>query len=108
MLLTLFCLVEEIEVLTEVETLCEELDVLCDGVTIFPFGLTFSRVGFAEFSIQVNIVGVSTELKTRLPTLAYDVYTGESFAAETNLRVSGYDIFFSDLTFWISFSFRKY
>ena len=26
------CLVEEIEVLTEVEAVCEELDVLCDGV----------------------------------------------------------------------------
>jgi hypothetical protein len=37
---------------------------LCDGVTIVPFGLTFSRVGFAVFSIQVNIVWVSTELKT--------------------------------------------
>jgi hypothetical protein len=58
------------------------------------------------FSIQVNIVWVSTELKTRLATLAYDFCTDESFAAETNRRAYGYDIFFSDLTFWISFSFQ--
>jgi hypothetical protein len=83
---------------------------LCDGVRICSFGLTVSRVGFSVFSIQVNIVWVSTdfELRTRLATLAYDFCTDESFAAETNRRAYGYDIFFSDLTFWISFSLRKY
>jgi hypothetical protein len=45
--------------------------------------------------------------KTRLATLAYDFCTGESFAAETNLRASGYDIFFSDLTFFYLFFFQK-
>ena len=62
--------------------------------TFFLFGLPVSRVGFSMFSIQVNIVRVSTELKTRLATLAYDFCVGESFAAETNLRASGYAIFF--------------
>jgi hypothetical protein len=108
LLLTIVCLVEEIEVLTEVEAVYEELDVLCDGVRIFCFGLTVSQVGLSVFSIQVNIVRVSTELTTRLVTLSYDFCTGESFAPETNLRASWYDIFVSDLTFWISFSFRKY
>jgi hypothetical protein len=56
LLLTFFCSVEEIEVLTEVEAVFEKLDVLCDGVRIFSFGLTVSRVGFSVFSIQVNIV----------------------------------------------------
>jgi hypothetical protein len=44
---------------------------------------------------------------TSLATLAYDFCTGESFAAETNLRASGYDIFFSDLTFFYLFFFQK-
>jgi len=48
-----------------------------------------------------------TELKTRLAALAYDFYVGESFVAETNLRASGYVIFFSDFTFCISFSVLK-
>jgi hypothetical protein len=52
------------------------------------------------FSIQVNIVWVSNELKTRLATLAYDFCVGESFVAETNLRASGYAIFFSDFIFY--------
>jgi hypothetical protein len=68
LLLTIFCLVEEIEVLTEVETVYEELDVLCDGLRIFCFGLTVSQVGLSVFSIQVNMVRVSTELTTRLAT----------------------------------------
>ena len=71
-------------------------------VMVLIFSLSVSRVGFSVFSNQVNIVCVSTELKTRLATLAYDFCTGESFAAETNLRASGYDIFFSDLTFFLS------
>jgi hypothetical protein len=50
---------------------------------------------------------VSTELKTRLATLAYDFCVGESFVAETNLRASGYEIFVSDFIFWISFSLMK-
>ena len=99
----IFCFSWRIEVLTEVEAACEELDVLCDGVGIFSFGLTVSRVGFFVFSNQVNIVCVSTELKTRLATRACDFCTGESFVAETNLRASGYAICFSDFTFWISF-----
>ena len=49
LLLTFFCLVEETEALTGVESVCEELDVLCDGVRIFSFGLTVSRVGFRCF-----------------------------------------------------------
>jgi hypothetical protein len=58
----------------------------------FSFGLTVSRVGFSVFSIQVNIA--STEMKTRLATLTYDFCTPQG-------------IFFSDLTFWTSFSCRK-
>ena len=55
----------------------------------------------------MNIVCVSTELKTRLVALAYDFCEGVSFAVETNLRASGYVIFFSDFTFCISFSVLK-
>ena len=76
-------------------------------VMVLIFSLSVSRVGFSVFSNQVNIVCVSTELKTRLATLAYDFCTGESFAAETNLCASGYDIFFSDLTFFYLFFFQK-
>jgi hypothetical protein len=169
LLFTLFFVVEEIEVLTEVVAVWEELDVLwCFYICFFWFtsksslyfgvlcknnpkcsncgqphmasskdcqhfirekeiqkikseknisypearrfvsaGLPVSRVGFSVFSIQVNIVWVSTELKTRLATLAYDFCVGESFAAETNLRAPGYAIFFSDFIFWFSFSLVK-
>jgi hypothetical protein len=49
-LLTFFGLVEEIEVLNEVEAVCEELDVLCDGVTIFSFGSSQSWWFFRVFN----------------------------------------------------------
>jgi hypothetical protein len=49
----------------------------------------------------------STELKTRIATQAYDFCAGESFAAETNLRSSGYVMFFSDVTLRISISILK-
>jgi len=66
LLVLFFCLVEpaeEFEILTEVVAVWEELDVLCDGVTIFSFGLPVSRVGFSVFSIQVTIVWVSLNWK---------------------------------------------
>ena len=100
-LLRFVCIVEhgeETEVITlfEVVAVWEELDFFVYGVIIFSFGLTVSRVGFSVSSIQVNIFQVSTVLKTRLATLAYDFCAGESFAAETNLRASGYEMVF----FW--------
>jgi hypothetical protein len=61
------------------------LDVLCDGV-IFVLLDSVNRVGFPMSSIDVNIVSVSTELKTRLVTLAYTIFTGELFSVDTNLR----------------------
>ena len=50
LLLTFFCLVEEIEILTEVEAVCEELDVLCDGVIFFSFGLSQPSWFFGVFN----------------------------------------------------------
>lgn len=55
----------------------------------------------------MNKVCVSTDLKTRLATLAYDFCVGESFVTEKNPRASRYVIFFSDFTFYISFSVLK-
>ena len=60
-LLRIFCIVEhgeETEVFTvfEVVAVWEEVDFFVDGVIIFSFGLTVSRVGFSVSSIQVNIV----------------------------------------------------
>ena len=49
LLLTFFCLVEEIEMLT-VEAVCEELDVLCDGVIFFSFGLSQPSWFFGVFN----------------------------------------------------------
>jgi len=86
---------------------CEELNVFFDGVIIFSFGLSVSRVGLSVSSIQVNKVCASIELKTRLATPPYDLCVGESFITETNLRASRYVIFFSDFTFYVSFFVLK-
>ena len=74
--------VEEIEIedltVFKVLAVCEELDhVFFDGAITFVFGLSDSRVGMSVSSIQVNKVCFSTELKIRLPTLAYDFCVGE-------------------------------
>ena len=50
--------------------------------------------GLSVSSIQMTHFCFSTELKTRFVTQAYDFCAGESFAAETNLRSSGYVMFF--------------
>ena len=91
--------VEKIEdfIVFEVLSVC---DVFFDGV------ITFSLVGLACSYLQTRWT-VSTELKTRLATLAYDFCFGQSFAAETNLSASVYIIFFSDFAFCISFSVLK-
>ena len=62
----IFCCVEDVEEIEDLTVfgllaVCEELDVFFDGVITF---------GFSVSSIQVNNVCASTELKTRLVTLA--------------------------------------
>jgi hypothetical protein len=46
-------------------------------------------------SFQTATTSVKTSISS---TLAYDFCVVESFAAETNLRASGYEIFFSDFS----------
>ena len=87
-------------ILVDVLAVCEELKIFFDGVIIFSCGLSVS-------SIQVNKVCASTELKTRIATLAYYICVGESFVTDTNPRASRYVIFFFDFTFYISFCFEK-
>jgi hypothetical protein len=84
LLLTFVCLVEEIEVLTEVEAVCEELDVLCDGVSIFPFGSknnisTLRRADSSlsrmihmcknHMSVSLRVFSIPLKLKQCLPEL---------------------------------------
>ena len=101
----IFCCVEDVEEIEDltvfgVLAVCEELGVFFDGVITFSFGFSVS-------SIQVNNVCASTELKTRLVTLAYYFCVSESFVAETNLHASWYVMFFSYFIFCISFVVLK-
>ena len=73
----------------------------------FSVFLIISRVGLSALLSQVMSVWVSTEVKTGLVTLTYDVWADESFVTETNFRALGYEIFLSTFIVWIVFFFYE-